>query len=89
MRAALLLVERGEAPVGIVYASDVRAAPDLTIAATLPDDSHLPIIYPGAVSKNAAMPHEAEQLLAFLAGNAAQSIFRALEFLAPPAPPAR
>ncbi len=83
VRAALLLVERGEAPAGIVYASDVRAAPNLAVAGVFPASSHPPIVYPGAVLKDAAMPQQAEQLLGFLAGGTAQAIFHNAGFSRP------
>ncbi|AHK42515.1 molybdenum ABC transporter, periplasmic binding protein [Ensifer adhaerens OV14] len=56
VRAALLLVSRGEAPYGIVYQTDAAADPGVKIVGTFPEDSHPPIIYPIAVttdSKNA------------------------------------
>lgn len=56
VRAALLLVSRGEAPYGIVYQTDAAADKDVKIVGTFPKDSHKPIIYPIAVlaeSKNA------------------------------------
>lgn len=84
VRAALLLVERGEAPAGIVYASDVRAASKLGVAGVFPESSHPPIIYPGAVLKAAAMPEQAGQLLSFLAGATAQALFHNLGFSSPP-----
>ncbi len=46
VRAALALVARGAAPYGIVYATDVRAAPGLMIAGVFPARSHPPIVYP-------------------------------------------
>jgi molybdate transport system substrate-binding protein len=49
VRAALLLVSRGEAPLGIVYATDAAADPKVKIIAEFPADSHPPIIYPAAV----------------------------------------
>ncbi|HTR85907.1 MAG TPA: molybdate ABC transporter substrate-binding protein [Reyranella sp.] len=52
VRAALLLVARGEAPLGIVYATDAAAEPNVKIVGTFPDDSHPPIIYPAAVIKD-------------------------------------
>ena len=52
VRAALLLVARGEAPLGIVYSTDAAAEPTVKIVATFPDDSHPPIIYPAAVTKD-------------------------------------
>jgi molybdate transport system substrate-binding protein len=54
VRAALLLVARGEAPLGIVYATDAAAEPNVRIIAAFPDDTHPPIIYPAAVTKDAA-----------------------------------
>jgi molybdate transport system substrate-binding protein len=53
VRAALLLVARGEAPLGIVYATDAAAEPNVKIVGTFPDGSHPPIIYPAAVVKDA------------------------------------
>ena len=53
VRAALLLVSRGEAPLGIVYATDAAADPNVKIIAEFPADSHPPIIYPAAVLKSA------------------------------------
>lgn len=49
VRAALALVERAEARAGIVYATDARAAPRVSIAGTFPAASHVPITYPLAV----------------------------------------
>lgn len=52
VRAALLLVGRGEAPLGIVYATDAAAEPNVKIIAAFPDDSHKPIIYPAAIVRD-------------------------------------
>lgn len=49
VRAALALVAAGEAPLGIVYASDALAEPGVTVVGTFPADSHPPIRYPVAV----------------------------------------
>lgn len=54
VRAALALVATGEAPYGIVYATDAAATENVTVVATFPADSHPPIIYPGALLTNAA-----------------------------------
>lgn len=48
VRAAMMFVSRGEAPLGIVYATDAAADPKVKIVATLPQDSHPPIVYPCA-----------------------------------------
>jgi molybdate transport system substrate-binding protein len=44
VRAALVLVARGEAPLGIVYQTDAASEPTVRIVATFPDDTHPPII---------------------------------------------
>jgi molybdate transport system substrate-binding protein len=74
VRAALLLVERGEAPAGIVYATDAAASKRVMIAGTFPPDSHDPISYPFAVTKAGDTP-EARALLTFIAGPEARAIF--------------
>jgi molybdate transport system substrate-binding protein len=53
VRAALLLVSRGEAPLGVVYRTDAAADPNVKIVATFPADSHPPIIYPIALTTKA------------------------------------
>ncbi|AYD03965.1 molybdate ABC transporter substrate-binding protein [Neorhizobium sp. NCHU2750] len=49
VRAALALVSRGEAPYGIVYATDAVADPGVVVVGTFPESSHPPIIYPIAI----------------------------------------
>ncbi|WP_431303399.1 molybdate ABC transporter substrate-binding protein [Sediminicoccus sp. BL-A-41-H5] len=66
VRAALLLVERGEAPLGIVYATDAAASAGVRVIATFPAESHAPITYPFAVTRRAEGNAEARALLAFL-----------------------
>lgn len=56
VRAALSLVAAGEAPYGIVYATDAAASDNVTIAGTFPADSHPPIVYPAILLKDAADP---------------------------------
>jgi molybdate transport system substrate-binding protein len=50
VRAALVFVSRGEAPLGVVYETDAQADPKVTIVARFPETSHPPIIYPVAVT---------------------------------------
>lgn len=52
--AALRLVSIGEAPLGIVYASDALGEDSITVVGTFPPDSHPPIVYPGALLAGAA-----------------------------------
>jgi molybdate transport system substrate-binding protein len=74
VRAALLLVERGEAPAGIVYATDAAVSTGVMIAGVFPANSHDPVSYPFAVVKSGDTP-EARALMTFLAGPEARAIF--------------
>ena len=74
VRAGLLLVERGEVPAGIVYATDAAASKSVMVAGTFPADSHDPVSYPFAVTKSGDTP-EARALLAFLEGPQARTVF--------------
>lgn len=87
VRAALALVGRGEAPLGIVYKTDAAAEPNVKIVGTFPSDSHKPIVYPAAQlesSKNA----RAAELLKFLASPEARAIFEKHGFTVLAAKPA-
>lgn len=79
VRAALLLVSRGEAPLGIVYATDAAAEPKVRVLATFPEDSHPPIIYPVAVVRGSVNP-DAAGFLAHLRGAAARAAFETQGF---------
>ena len=74
VRAALLLVARGEAPLGIVYATDAAADPSVHVVATFPADSHPPIVYPAAVTRESRNP-DAGTLLGYLRGPEARGSF--------------
>jgi molybdate transport system substrate-binding protein len=74
VRSALLLVERGEAPVGIVYATDAKVSKGVTVAGVFPADSHDPITYPFAVVKAGDTP-EARAFLRFLSTPAAREVW--------------
>ena len=79
VRGALQLVERGEAPAGIVYATDAAASKGVMIAGAFPADSHDPIAYPFAIVKGGDTK-DARALLAFLGGEQARKIFAAHGF---------
>ena len=49
--AALALVERGECPAGMVYATDAAVSQGVEVIGVLPDSLHAPIVYPLAVVK--------------------------------------
>jgi molybdate transport system substrate-binding protein len=73
VRAALAFVARGEAPLGIVYASDARAEPGVAVVATFPADTLVPIVYPVAVVANARAG--ASEFVAYLRGPRARAVF--------------
>lgn len=72
VRAALTLVSRGEAPLGIVYATDAKIDPGVKILGTFPASSHPAIIYPVAATTSARS--EAADYLAFLKTTASKTI---------------
>jgi molybdate transport system substrate-binding protein len=78
VRAALTLVARGEAVLGIVYATDARVEPGVKIVGIFPADSHPPIIYPVAATTSAGP--QAADYLAFLRSSAAKTIFEKYGF---------
>jgi molybdate transport system substrate-binding protein len=79
VRAALLLVARGEAPLGIVYRTDAAAEPSVKIVGTFPADSHPPIVYPAAALASSTNA-KAEEFLRYLAGPEAKTIFEGAGF---------
>ena len=78
VRAALTLVARGEAALGIVYSTDAKVEPGVKIVGTFPADSHPSIIYPVAATTTAKP--EASNYLAFLRSTAAKTIFEKYGF---------
>ena len=78
VRAALVLVARGEAPLGIVYSTDAKVEPGVKVVGIFPEDSHDPIVYPVAATTGAKP--EATAYLAFLRSQAAKAIFETYGF---------
>ena len=78
VRVALEYVARGETPYGIVYATDAKTAPGVRVAGAFPESSHAPIVYPAALTKNAAPGGKA--FLNFLGGKEARAIFEKAGF---------
>jgi len=74
VRAALLLVARGEAPLGIVYATDAAAEPNVKTVGDFPADSHPPIIYPAALAREPKSP-DAKAFLDVLKSSKARPAF--------------
>jgi molybdate transport system substrate-binding protein len=82
VRAALVFVAKGEAPLGIVYDTDAKIDPGVRIVDLFPDDSHPPILYPAAVIVSPKSP-EARAFLAYLKSPPARAVFARYGFRAP------
>jgi molybdate transport system substrate-binding protein len=78
VRAALALVARGEAVLGIVYESDAKVEPGVKIVGAFPADSHPAIVYPVAATVTATP--EASAYLAFLRSGIAKAVFEQYGF---------
>ena len=78
VRAALTLVTRGEAALGIVYSTDAKVEPGVKIVGTFPADSHPSIIYP--VAATATAKAQAADYLAFLRSSVAKTILEKYGF---------
>jgi molybdate transport system substrate-binding protein len=74
VRLALILVSRGEAPLGIVYRTDAASDPGVRIVGAFPDGTHPPIIYPMALLANSTNP-DAQAFLDYLKSPAARPFF--------------
>jgi molybdate transport system substrate-binding protein len=73
VRGALMLVARGEAPLGIVYATDALIDKGVAVVGTFPADTHPPIAYPAALTPDATP--QAAAFLQFLRSSTARVIF--------------
>ena len=81
VRAALLLVSRGEAPLGIVYRTDAMVDAGVVVVDTFPESSHAPIIYPAALAATASPA--AWKVLDYLKTPAARTVFDKHGFISP------
>lgn len=81
VRAAVVLVARGEAPLGVVFATDAAIERQVRVVATFPSESHDPIVYPAAIIKE----HDSaavRSFFAFLQSADAQRVFESYGFVA-------
>ncbi len=83
VRVALMMVERGEAALGIVYATDARISKKVKVVGVFPAHSHKPIVYPAALVAGQVTP-EARRYLEFLSTPQARKIFASFGFEAAP-----
>jgi len=79
VRVALSYVARGEAPLGIVYSTDAAAEPKVRVVGEFPDNSHQPIVYPAALTRDARTG--AQAFLDFVKGPEASAIFARAGFV--------
>ena len=79
VRAALALVERGEAPLGIVYETDARASKAIKVVGTFPPDSHPPITYPFAILAGRDSP-AVLRFFRYLTAGSAAGVYESLGF---------
>ena len=79
VRAALALVERGEVPLGIVYATDAAITPKVKVVGVFPADTHPPVEYPFALLKGHDSA-EAKAFFKFLVGPEAKEIYKKYGF---------
>jgi molybdate transport system substrate-binding protein len=79
VRSALTFVDRGEAPLGIVYETDALIDKKVRVVDVFPADSHPPIVYPVALTRTAQSA--ASRFIAFLDGPAAAQTFKSYGFV--------
>nr|AIA95791.1 CAZy families CBM50 protein [uncultured Desulfotomaculum sp.] len=75
VRAALAVVESGNAGAGIVYRTDAAISKKVKVALEVPATEVPAIRYPAAVLKDARHPAEGEKFLRWLSGGKARAIF--------------
>ncbi len=80
VRQVLAYVESEEVNVGLVYRTDAMISDKVEVAAAAPEGSHSPVIYPVAVIKDSTHPEEATELVEFLTGKQAGTVFESYGF---------
>jgi molybdate transport system substrate-binding protein len=81
VRAALMYVDHGDAPLGIVYATDALVDKHVRVVDTFPANTHEPIVYPIALTKSARA--EAAAFVSYLVGPRGREVFRKYGFTEP------
>ena len=79
VRAALMMVERGEVPLGLVYSTDAAISGKVHVVGIFPSETHSPIVYPAAIVAGHATPG-VERFMAFLESPAAKTVFERYGF---------
>ena len=79
VRAALMMVERGEVPLGLVYSTDAAISGKVRIVGVFPSETHSLIVYPAAIVAGHATP-AVVRFMAFLKSPAAKTVFERYGF---------
>lgn len=79
VRAALALVERGEVPVGLVYATDAAISEKVKVIGVFPQESHPPISYPVAIISGRKTP-KTDRFVSLLKSDDAKKVFESAGF---------
>ncbi len=72
VRLALALVERGEAPLGVVYKTDALLTDKVKVVGEFANDTHADIIYPAAIVKDST---QSEKFFEYLKSDDAKKVF--------------
>ncbi len=78
VRSALVWVEKGESPLGIVYSTDAAVSKQVRVVAYFPEGSYPAIVYPASLIKNASP--KAREFLDYLKSDEAKKIFEKYGF---------
>lgn len=81
VRAALAVVESGNAEIGIVYKTDASVSKKVKVVFAVPADRAPKIVYPVALLRNARDRAAAEKFLAFLQSEVAAEAFQSAGFI--------
>lgn len=80
VRQVLSYIATGNVDAGLVYATDAATSDQVQVAASVPPQSHSPIVYPLAIVQDSANTQAAQALAAFLATDTAADIFQEYGF---------
>lgn len=79
VRKALLLVEKAESPLGVVYATDASVGKNVKVVATFPAESHPPVEYPAAILKGKENA-ETKSFFDYMQSDAAKEVYKKYGF---------
>lgn len=80
VRQILSYIETGNTDIGFIFRSDAESSNEAKIIYSVPSNYHKPIVYPGAVLKDAEQPDLAAKFLKYLKSDEAQQVFKEFGF---------